>query len=175
MLSGTSAKGAAITLSADGSFTYDPTISAMLGAIPRGQATTDTFTYQANDGHGGTATGTVTLTVTGVINHLPAATSDSYDANNNAVLSQNAAGGVLANDTDPDGDALSVDQLNGTGGTAPSGTSAKGAAVTLNADGSFSYDPTGSAALQPPAGAARRRTPSRTERTMAMADRRRQP
>ena len=149
VLSGTSAKGAAITLSADGSFTYDPTISAMLGAIPRGQATTDTFTYQANDGHGGTATGTVTLTVTGVINHLPAATSDSYDANNNAVLNQNAAGGVLANDTDPDGDALSVDQLNGTGGTAPfTGTSANGAAVTLNADGSFSYDPTGSAALQ---------------------------
>ena len=55
----------------------------------------------------------------------------------------------MANDTDPDGDALSVDQLNGTGGTAPfTATTGKGATVTLNADGSFSYDPTASAVLE---------------------------
>ena len=146
VLSGTSAKGAAVTVNADGSFSYDPTISATLGAIPRGQATTDTFTYRANDGHGATATATVTITVTGAVNHVPVATPDGYAANNNVTLTQNAAGGVLANDTDPDGDALIVDQLNGSG--VLSGTSAKGAAVTLNGDGSFSYDPTGSATLQ---------------------------
>ena len=146
---GTSAKGAAVTMNADGSFTYDPTGSAVLQAIPRGQTATDTFTYRANDGFGGTAVGTVTITVTGVINHPPVANPDSYTATNNAVLTENVAGGVLANDTDPDGDALAVDQLNGTGGTAPfTGTSAKGAAVTMNADGSFTYDPTGSAVLQ---------------------------
>ena len=146
-LHGTSAKGAAVTLSADGSFSYDPTGSSTLQAIPRGQSTTDTFTYRANDGHGGTATATVTITVTGAVNHPPVANPDSYATSNK--LNQNAAGGVLANDTDPDGDTLTVDQLNGVGGAAPlTGTSSKGAAVTLNADGSFTYDPTGSPALQ---------------------------
>ena len=48
---------------------------------------------------------------------------------------------VLANDTDTDPLAvLSVDHF--------SATSALGAAITLNADGTFHYDPTGSAALQ---------------------------
>ena len=46
---------------------------------------------------------------------------------------------AYANDEDVlniDGDALTVDQLNSTGGPAPfHGTSAKSAAVTLNADG----------------------------------------
>ena len=145
----TSSKGATVTLNADGSFTYDPTGSATLQALPRGQTTTDTFTYQANDGHGGTATATVTITVTGAINHPPVASPDSYAVNSNAVLTQGAGSGVLANDTDPDGDALTVDQLNGVGGTAPfTATSSKGATVTLNADGSFTYDPTGSATLQ---------------------------
>ena len=148
-LTGTSAKGAAVTLNSDGSFTYDPTGSATLKAIPRGQTTTDTFTYEVNDGHGGVATGTATITVTGVVNHPPVANPDAYAADNNAVLSKNAAAGVLANDTDLDGDALTVDQLSGTGGAAPfTATTAKGAAVTLNSDGSFSYDPTGSAILR---------------------------
>jgi VCBS repeat-containing protein len=145
----TTGKGATIALNADGSFSYDPTGSATLQAIPRGQTTTDTFTYRANDGHGGTATATVTITVTGAVNHLPVAIADAYAANNDAVLSQGPASGVLANDTDADADTLTVDQLNGAGGTAPfSATTGKGATITLNADGSFSYDPTGSATLQ---------------------------
>ena len=64
---GTSAKGAAVTLNADGSFSYDPTGSSTLQALPDGQSTTDTFTYRVNDGHGGTSTGTVTVTVTGAV------------------------------------------------------------------------------------------------------------
>ncbi len=146
---GISSKGAMVSLNADGSFSYDPTGSATLQALGRGQSTVDSFTYGVSDGHGGTATATVRITVTGAVNHPPVAVADSYADDNDAVLSENSASGVLANDTDADGDALSVDQLNGTGGTAPFiGTSAKGATVTLNADGSFSYDPTGSSALQ---------------------------
>ena len=103
-----------------------------LQGIPRGQSTTDSFTYEVSDGHGGTATATVTITVTGVIDHPPVANPDGYAVDNNAVLNGSAAGGVLANDTDPDGDALVVDQLNGAGGTAPlTGTSVEGATVTI--------------------------------------------
>ena len=68
----TSAKGAAITMNADGSFTYDPTVSAALTALSNGQSTTDSFTYRATDAHGGTATATVTITVAGRAHRAPA-------------------------------------------------------------------------------------------------------
>jgi len=47
---------------------------------------------------------------------------------------------LLRNDSDPDSDALSI--------TAVAATSALGATVTLNDDGTITYDPTGVAALQ---------------------------
>ena len=50
-----------------------------------------------------------------------------------------AAADILGNDTDIDGDTLSIASVTA--------TSVQGAAVTLNPDGSISYDPTGSAAL----------------------------
>ena len=58
------------------------------------------------------------------------AANDSYSVNENTVLSV-AAKGVLANDTDADGDTLTAVLASG---------SAHGA-LTLNADGSFSYTP----------------------------------
>jgi VCBS repeat-containing protein len=64
-LDGMSAKGAAVRVNADGSFTYDPSGSSTLQALPSGQSTTDTFTYRADDGHGGTGTATVQITVSG--------------------------------------------------------------------------------------------------------------
>jgi VCBS repeat-containing protein len=82
-----------------------------LQALARGQSTVDSFTYGITDGHGGTATATVRITVTGAVNHPPVAVADSYAADNDAVLSENAAGGVLANDTDIDGDALKGSRL----------------------------------------------------------------
>ena len=63
-----------------------------------------------------------------------------------AVLSA-AAPGVLGNDRAPAaGETLDVTQLNGS--TNLTGTSTQGATVTLNADGSFRFDPSTSAALQ---------------------------
>ena len=47
---------------------------------------------------------------------------------------------LLANDTDINGDELSITDV--------SGVSANGASVTLNGDGTISYDPTGSATIQ---------------------------
>ena len=77
------------------------------------------------------------------------ASADSYATGNDVPLNVSAADGVLANDSDSAHYPLAVDELNGTGGTPPlHGTSRQGAAVTLNADGSFTYDPTGSPSLQ---------------------------
>ena len=141
-LVGTSAKGAAVRLNGDGSFSYDPSGSATLQALGHGQSTTDSFTYRSIDGHGGAATATVTVTVSGA-NHPPIAHDDAAAATNDAVLNGTT---VLVNDTDADGDALAVDQLNG--GASLTGSSAKGAAVTIHADGTYTYNATASVALQ---------------------------
>ena len=146
-LHGTSAKGAAVVVHADGGFSYNATGVAAIQALPRGQSTTDTFSYRVTDGLGATDTATVTITVLGTRNHSPIPQGDSATISRTVSLH---GSDLLANDTDPDGDhPLSVVQLNGAGGALPlHGTSAKGAAVTLNADGTYTYDPTTSETLQ---------------------------
>lgn len=67
---------------------------------------TDTFSYVVSDGKGGTSTGSVTVTVNGPNgpNQPPTATNDSATtASGSAILID-----VLANDGDPNGDALSI-------------------------------------------------------------------
>jgi VCBS repeat-containing protein len=110
-----------LTLNMDGSFIYTPT-STFVG--------TDSFTYQASDGANMSNVATVTLTVTP--NLPPVAVNDSYTTNENVAITKNAASGVLANDSDLDGDALAAALVNG-----PSH-----GALALNPDGSFTYTPT---------------------------------
>ena len=111
----------ALTLDADGSFTYTPVLDFN---------GTDSFIYRASDGRGGTATATVTLTGTPVDD--PArANDDSYATAANTPLTVAAAQGVLANDVDPEGDAFSASLVSGPA----NGT------LTLDPDGSFTYTP----------------------------------
>jgi VCBS repeat-containing protein len=110
-----------LTLNADGSFDYTP------NADFNG---TDSFVYTASDGTGSTGEITVTINVNSV-NDGPTAVADAYSVDEDAGLTIDAAGGVLANDTDPDGDALTAALVSGPA----NGT------LTLNADGSFNYTP----------------------------------
>ena len=64
-------------------------------------------------------------------NQPPAGSVDTYDINEDALLFTTGADGVLANDTDPDGDALTAVLL----------TDVRHGALGLNDDGSFIYDP----------------------------------
>jgi len=105
----------------DGSFSYTPVA---------GFSGTDSFTYQADDGNGGMAAAMVTLTVDRV-NQTPVAQNDTYTTNEDSSLSVSAAAGVLANDSDPDSEVLTASLVSGP---------ANGA-LTLNADGSFTYTP----------------------------------
>jgi len=107
---------------ANGSFTYTP------NAFFNG---TDSFTYVANDGVLDSNLATVTITVTGV-NNGPVAVADAYDAEEGTTLSV-AAPGVLGNDSDVDGDALTATAV----GAPPPGV------LALNPDGSFDYTPAG--------------------------------
>jgi FtsP/CotA-like multicopper oxidase with cupredoxin domain len=112
----------ALVLNSDGSFSY----------TPNGDFNgTDIFTYVANDGGPDSNTAAVTITVTPT-NDGPTAVADAYDAIEGETLNV-AALGVLANDTDPDGDGL----------TAIQGAVVPGGSLTLAANGGFDYTPAG--------------------------------
>lgn len=61
----TSANGASVTINANGTFVYDPRTAPNIQRLNLGQSLNDTFTYTVTDGKGGTATGTVTISVAG--------------------------------------------------------------------------------------------------------------
>src|SRR6266850_1922033 len=111
-----------LTLNANGSFTFTPTLNF------NGPAT---FTYKANDGIIDSNTATVTITVIAV-NDAPVATNDPYGTNEDTALTI-AAPGVLGNDTDADGNPLTAVLVSG---PLPSQGS-----LTLNANGSFGFTP----------------------------------
>ncbi len=134
----TSMSGATVNVNANGSYSYDPTGAATIQALNTGQTLNDTFTYTIDDGNTGTDTATVTINVTG-INDAPDAVDDGYATDENAVLNEGVPG-VLVNDTDAESQGLTV--------TGFDAVSTSGAAVTVNGNGSFSYDPTGSATIQ---------------------------
>lgn len=69
--------------------------------------------------------------VGGSIKTTPIARPDSYTAIGNTLLTVPAGSGVLGNDSDPDGDIISVNSYNSP--VAPGGI------VTMAADGSFTY------------------------------------
>src|SRR5688500_6606705 len=85
-----------VTLNADGSFSYVPLA---------GFSGTDTFTYQATDGADASNMATVTINVAAVENSRPIAVNDEYTVQAGSTTDI-AAAGVLTNDTDAQGDAL---------------------------------------------------------------------
>ena len=109
-----------LSLSSTGSFTYTPT---------QNYSGPDSFTYRSCDGSSTSNVATVNLTVSPV-NDAPVANSESYTVNEDTPLTV-AAPGVLANDSDIEGSALTAVLVD----TADHGN------LTLNANGSFTYTP----------------------------------
>ena len=112
-----------ITVTADG----DYTLTGNFETLAVGETATVTFDYIATDNSGAvnaaSDAATVTLTVTGT-NDAPVANNDTGLVNENA----SATIDVLANDTDVDGDTLTVTQATATNGT-----------VSVSADGTLDY------------------------------------
>jgi VCBS repeat-containing protein len=107
-----------LALNANGSFAYTPA-AGFKGA--------DSFTYRAFDGTLYSAVTTVTINV---VSQAPVAVNDSYVVVQDTTLTV-AAPGVLANDRDADGNAMTASLV-----LAPAhGT------LTLSASGSFTYRP----------------------------------
>ncbi|MDD5405770.1 MAG: cadherin-like domain-containing protein, partial [Sulfurovaceae bacterium] len=79
-------------------------------------------------------------------NDAPIAADDTGSVNEDSTLNVIAAAGVLNNDTDPDGDPLTVTAIrtgtesgSGTSGTVGSSLAGTYGHLTLNSDGSYSY------------------------------------
>jgi hypothetical protein len=123
-----------VSMSGDGSFSYLPK-SGFVG--------TDTFCYRVYDNQGFGNVATVSIRVT---NTAPEAVADEYSTNEGQPLdlresvggnagglseSQESSLGLLANDTDPDGDALGAVVVGG-----PSHGQ-----LVLSEDGTFIYTP----------------------------------
>jgi VCBS repeat-containing protein len=109
-----------LVLMPNGGYTYTP--SANYNG-------SDAFSYRASDGALDSGTVTMTLTIRPV-NDPPVAAADAYDATEDTALVV-AARGLLANDSDVDGDTLRAELA-----VAPAHGS-----VTVQPDGGFSYTP----------------------------------
>ena len=110
-----------LTFSSDGAFTYTPN-SNYNG--------TDSFTYTVNDGIANGNTTTVTINVNSQ-NDQPIAHEDNYQILEDGVLKVTLKKGLLANDTDIDGDVLSV--------LASSVSTPSHGKLVVNSDGTFIY------------------------------------
>jgi hypothetical protein len=84
----------------------------------------DSFIYTVRNGHSGTATGTITVTVA----HAPVAANDTAETAEDTTVT---IGNVLANDTNADGGGLWVSDY----------TPAAHGIVRYNGDGTFTYTP----------------------------------
>ena len=120
------------TVAEDPQGTLTGTAPALTYTPPQDFNGEDTFTYRTNDGGLDSALATVTITVTPV-GDAPAASDDALTVGNGATGTEldGGATSLLDNDSDPDGDALTVT-------TTPVIAPVNGALV-LNADGTFSY------------------------------------
>ncbi|MBI2790486.1 MAG: hypothetical protein HYX61_00895 [Gammaproteobacteria bacterium] len=106
------------------------------------QQVVDTISYQLTDGDGSTVSSDLKITVT--LNQSPEANDDIGTIDQALVLSVNAAGGVLANDVVSIGDTKVVSAVNGLANKVGNQlVLGSGALLTLNSDGSYSYDPNG--------------------------------
>ncbi len=114
------------------SFNYNTSVTLTASA-----AAGSAFGGWSGEGCSGTSTCTVSMTAVRTVtasftvnNVAPVAVNDTYTTQKNLAMTINAPG-VLGNDTDANGDAL----------TARNGSTASSGSVTLNTDGSFTYTP----------------------------------
>ena len=117
------------TVNFDGAtVTYDP--NGHFRGLGEGETATDTFTYRIADHDGAISSGSVAITIRG-LKDPPTASDDSGSTDEDTPLTLH----VLANDTDPDvHDTLTIASID---------TSGTRGQVTVNLDGSITYDPRG--------------------------------
>jgi outer membrane protein OmpA-like peptidoglycan-associated protein len=110
-ITGTSAPSRGITTISGNKIVYAARRVPITGSpdIPVCSPGADTFTYAISDGKGGTSTATVNVTLLPSANEAPIARDDTFTVGCGA----SATLDVLANDRDPNGDALRITSITG--------------------------------------------------------------
>ncbi|RTY34229.1 hypothetical protein EKD02_09860, partial [Chlorobium phaeovibrioides] len=112
-----------LSMNADGSYTFD---ASSYDSLAEGETSVVTASYEVSDGHGGTATGSMEIIITGTNDAPVVSAVETNGVNEGATVS----GTVADNVTDVDAsDSLSYALT----GTIPTG-------LTMNADGSYTFD-----------------------------------
>ncbi|MEF8833278.1 MAG: putative Ig domain-containing protein, partial [Halofilum sp. (in: g-proteobacteria)] len=140
----------ALTFSATGlppGLSIDPNTGEISGTIDDSASQNGPYnvTITVDDGSGepnATQTDTFEWTVS---NLEPTALDDTDTTDEDSAIGRNAGSGVLPNDDDtaPDGDALEVDQVAGGANVGNPVSGSKGGQFTINANGSYDFDPAG--------------------------------
>jgi gliding motility-associated-like protein len=124
------------------SFTFTPALN-YTGTVP-------TVTYTVSDGNGGSDTGDLSITVNAV-NDAPTPAQDYFsfvanDVNNNVVSSTTATGAILSNDSDQEGNTITLTSftISGVSGTFNAGSPAtisNVGTVTITDAGTLTFTP----------------------------------
>ena len=98
-----------LVINANGTYLYTlDNSNPAVNALNQGQTLSDTFTYSVSDGHGGTATEVLTITIRGTTDtSAPVASPDALLISEDAVPAT-VSGNVLTNDSDAQGDTLTI-------------------------------------------------------------------
>jgi VCBS repeat-containing protein len=121
---------AGFSLNSNGTYTFDAA-NAAYNVLAAGQTQQVVINYSVADGKGGTAASTLTVNVTGT-NDAPVAVADTGPAPTEGGAA--VTGAVATNDSDPDQGAVLTYTLN-----------APVAGLTLNSNGTYSFDPANAA------------------------------
>ncbi|AKS46067.1 Ca2+-binding protein, RTX toxin-related [Octadecabacter temperatus] len=121
----TGSNGGEFVLNADGSFDFSA--NGDFETLGVGDTADTQITYTVSDGNGGEATTTLTITING-LNDAPDAVNDADTTDEDTAITVD----LLANDTDVDGDTLTV-----TGATVP----AEQGTLVDNGDGTVTFTP----------------------------------
>ncbi len=142
-----------LTLNADGSYSYVAD-QAAADALKRGESKIEYFNYTVTDGTNEDI-GVIAITVTGK-SDPPVPKDDILEIDAGATGVKDASKGVLKNDTDPDGDSLTVNTIRtgeeagtGTSGTIGSPLTGTYGDLTINSDGSYEYKANNAKSLNP--------------------------
>ncbi|MDB4828351.1 Ig-like domain-containing protein, partial [Candidatus Pelagibacter sp.] len=139
-----------LTVFADGSYIYQANNNILDGSgnrIIAGDTVTDTFNYTVSDTDGDTDTAVLIITINGT-NEAPVAATDYGEIDvGGSSLSKTPSTGVTSNDADIEGSDLTVNAIR-TGGEGDTGTTGNIGSpltgtygnITINGDGSYTYE-----------------------------------
>ena len=139
-------RGALVSINDDGSLRYDP--NRRFDALEENESADDVIRYTILDGNNNSASGTIAVTVMAATeNQLPIIAVNPLQISEEATPANEVLESIallsLAQVTDPDGEdaALRIIALGASGAEANNLRSAAGAQLTINSDGTVTYNP----------------------------------